>query len=79
MLIHCHAGISRSGAAACIVQAIRDLDEQGEVDAAKLEDLVVRYMLFPNDRMISLAEDELGLDSALHDAVDPAVKKVWGW
>jgi predicted protein tyrosine phosphatase len=67
LLIHCHAGISRSTAAMTMLlgQAHPDLDAQAVV--AKVHDL--REKAWPNARLIAFADDALGYDGSLTEAV----------
>lgn len=67
LLIHCHAGISRSTAAMTMLlgQAHPDLDAQAVV--AKVHDL--REKAWPNARLIAFADEALGYDGSLTEAV----------
>ncbi|MET7242714.1 protein-tyrosine phosphatase family protein [Methylobacterium sp. EM32] len=67
LLIHCHAGISRSTAAMTMLlgQAHPDLDAQAVV--TKVHDL--RKKAWPNARMIAFADEALGYDGSLTEAV----------
>jgi predicted protein tyrosine phosphatase len=73
LLVHCHAGASRSTAAALIVAAARTAGRAGE--AARLLRARAPHAC-PNRRMIALADAQLGLAGRLVAAVDamgPAV------
>ncbi|ACL61872.1 tyrosine phosphatase family protein [Methylobacterium nodulans] len=67
LLIHCHAGISRSTAAMTMLlaQAHPDLDEA--VVVARVHDL--REKAWPNARMIAFADEALGRKGRLSEAV----------
>ncbi|RVU21704.1 tyrosine phosphatase family protein [Methylobacterium oryzihabitans] len=67
LLIHCHAGISRSTAAMTMLlaQARPDLDEAAIV--ARVHEL--REKAWPNARMIGFADAALGRDGRLSEAV----------
>ena len=67
LLIHCHAGISRSTAAMTMLlaQAHPDLDEAAVV--ARVHDL--REKAWPNARMIAFADEALGRQGRLSEAV----------
>lgn len=61
LLIHCHAGVSRSTAAAAILMAQRFPDQ---LDAVFETLRRVRPRSWPNSRMIRLADETLGLGGA---------------
>ncbi|ACA20624.1 protein tyrosine phosphatase [Methylobacterium sp. 4-46] len=67
LLIHCHAGISRSTAAMTMLlaQAHPDLDEAAVV--ARVHEL--REKAWPNARMIAFADEALGRRGRLSEAV----------
>ena len=67
LLIHCHAGISRSTAAMAMIlaQAFPDETETSIVDRL----LVIRPQAWPNSRMIGFADELLGRDGRLSAAV----------
>ncbi|GJD52046.1 hypothetical protein OPKNFCMD_4808 [Methylobacterium crusticola] len=67
LLIHCHAGISRSTAAMTMLlaQAHKDLDAEAVV--ARVHDL--REKAWPNARMIAFADEALGRRGTLSEAV----------
>ncbi len=66
MLVHCFAGVSRSMAAALILLCQINTGREREA-AALLRDRARHAM--PNRRMIALADETLGLDGRLVDAV----------
>ncbi|HYD32858.1 MAG TPA: protein-tyrosine-phosphatase [Azospirillaceae bacterium] len=66
LLIHCHAGVSRSTATAAILMAQRYPDRLDEVFASLRE---VRPRSWPNSLMIRLADTMLGLDGAFMAAL----------
>jgi len=67
LLIHCHAGISRSTAAMAIIlaQAFPHENESGIVDRL----VRIRPQAWPNSRMIGFADELLGRDGRLSAAV----------
>ena len=67
LLIHCHAGISRSTAAMLMIlaQAHPHEAEDGIVDQL----LEIRPQAWPNSRMIAFADERLGRDGRLTAAV----------
>lgn len=67
LLIHCHLGVSRSTAAMLMVlaQAFPDDRENALVDRL----LEIRPQAWPNSRMIGFADQRLGRDGRLTDAV----------
>jgi predicted protein tyrosine phosphatase len=67
LLVHCHAGISRSTATALIVAAVRAAGQ--ELQAARLLRARAPHA-DPNRRMIALADVRLGLDGRLVSAVE---------
>jgi len=67
LLIHCHAGISRSTAAAAIVLAQH---RPGREIEAFRKVVRLRPMAWPNSRMIRLADDLLGRGGRLTSALD---------
>lgn len=67
LLIHCHAGISRSTAAMLMILTQA---HPGETDEALVERLMaIRPQAWPNSRMIGFADALLGRDGALSAAV----------
>ena len=62
VLVHCHAGISRSTAAAAILMCQH---APGEEEAAFLRLLQLRRHGWPNTRMVEFADQLLGRDGAL--------------
>lgn len=69
LLVHCHAGVSRSTAAAAILLAQPNPGREREAI-----DMVtsLRPMARPNRRMLSIADDLLGRRGALVSAADRA-------
>ena len=67
MLVHCHAGISRSTAAIAILLAQSDpgLDE----DALFAQILALRPQAWPNSRMMSFADELLERGGRLSNAL----------
>jgi predicted protein tyrosine phosphatase len=67
LLVHCHAGISRSTAsmATLLAEARPAMDE----DAIFARIREIRPQAWPNSRMIGLADDLLGLDGRLSAAL----------
>ena len=62
ILIHCHAGVSRSQAAAAILMAQH---APGQEEAAFLRLLELRPHGWPNTRMVEFADQQLKRDGAL--------------
>lgn len=67
VLVHCHAGISRSTAAAAILMAQFNPGREVEV-AARLT--AIRPQAWPNSRMIRFADELLARDGALLAAIE---------
>lgn len=67
VLVHCHAGISRSTAAAAILMAQYNPGREAEV-CERL--LAIRPQAWPNSRMIRFADELLERDGALVGAVE---------
>lgn len=67
VLVHCHAGISRSTAAAAILMA---QFAPGEEEAAFLKLLQLRKHGWPNTRMVEFADQLLKRDGALIRGLD---------
>jgi predicted protein tyrosine phosphatase len=67
LLVHCHAGISRSTAAMAMLmlQADPDADERALFDRL----LAIRPKAWPNSRMIAFADEMLGREGRLLRAV----------
>jgi len=72
VVIHCQAGISRSTAAAAIFHAV--LLGEGREDEAVARVLAAREYANPNRRMIALADELLGREGRLVDAVEKAMR-----
>jgi predicted protein tyrosine phosphatase len=66
VLIHCHAGVSRSQAAAAILMAQH---APGQEEAAFLRLLELRRHGWPNTRMVEFADQLLKRDGALLDGL----------
>jgi predicted protein tyrosine phosphatase len=66
LLIHCHAGISRSTAATLMILAQAHPDEGEDSLADRL--LQTRPQAWPNSRMMNFADDLLGRDGRLFGA-----------
>ena len=79
MLIHCQAGVSRSGAAACIVQAVRVADAGERLRPSHVDALIFCFDLFPNDLMLQWADELLGCRPGLTQTVGPVVQQARGW
>lgn len=67
ILVHCHLGISRSTAALAILMADAEPDTPAAALIAQLHDQ--REKAWPNARMIALADDLLGRQGTLSEAV----------
>ena len=67
LLIHCHAGISRSTAAAAVLMAQFNAGRETEAFLALLD---MRPHAWPNTRMVDMADRILGRDGALLDGLD---------
>ncbi len=67
LLIHCHAGISRSTAAMLMILADAHGNESEDDAAERL--LAIRLQAWPNSRMIAFADELLGRDGRLTAAV----------
>jgi predicted protein tyrosine phosphatase len=67
LLIHCHAGISRSTAAMTMLLAQADRSRDAAAVVARVHDL--REKAWPNSRMIAFADEALGFDGTLSEAV----------
>ena len=63
LLVHCHAGVSRSTAAMLTLMAQVQPDEPAETLFARLRE--IRPKAWPNSRMVQFADDLLGRDGAL--------------
>jgi predicted protein tyrosine phosphatase len=72
VLVHCHAGISRSTAAAAILMAQFNPGREDEVCARLTE---IRPQAWPNSRMIRFADELLGRDGALLAAVETIYRR----
>lgn len=68
LLIHCHAGISRSTAAMAMILAQAFPDESADSIVDRLQ--TIRPQAWPNSRMIAFADDLLGRDGQLVAAVN---------
>jgi predicted protein tyrosine phosphatase len=67
LLIHCHAGISRSTAAMAMILAQAFPREQEEAIVHRL--MRIRPQAWPNSRMIELADELLGREGRLSAAI----------
>jgi predicted protein tyrosine phosphatase len=67
LLIHCHAGISRSTAAMLMILAQAHPEESEDAAVARL--VAIRPQAWPNSRMIGFADELLGRDGRLLAAV----------
>jgi predicted protein tyrosine phosphatase len=68
LLVHCHAGISRSTASMTMIMAQASPSED---EGALIDELVrIRPQAWPNSRMIGFADDLLGRSGRLTDAVE---------
>ena len=66
LLVHCHAGISRSTAAAAILMAQFNPGREGDVFTLIRQ---VRPRSWPNSRMVQIADKLMGRDGALSAAL----------
>lgn len=66
VLIHCHAGISRSTAAAATLMAQHNAGREKEAFLALLD---MRPHAWPNTRMVTFADELLGRGGAMLDAL----------
>jgi predicted protein tyrosine phosphatase len=62
LLIHCHAGVSRSTAAAAILMAQHNAGREADAFLALLD---LRAQAWPNTRMVQIADRLLGRNGAL--------------
>ena len=69
LLIHCHAGISRSTAAMLMILAQALPHESEDAAAARLAN--IRPQAWPNSRMIAFADELLGREGRLIAALGP--------
>jgi predicted protein tyrosine phosphatase len=67
LLIHCHAGLSRSTAAMLMILAQAHPQETEEAVVGRL--LQIRPQAWPNSRMIGFADERLGREGRLSAAV----------
>jgi predicted protein tyrosine phosphatase len=67
LLVHCHAGISRSTAAMAMLLAQADLGEDEDRVFARIEDL--RPQAWPNSLMIGMADELVGREGRLSAAL----------
>ena len=73
LLVHCHAGVSRSTAAAAILMAQHNAGREDEVFARIQE---IRPRSWPNSRLIALADALLGRQGALTAALRDHLARV---
>jgi predicted protein tyrosine phosphatase len=62
LLIHCHAGVSRSTAAAAILMAQHNAGREADAFMALLD---LRAQAWPNTRMVQIADRLMGRNGAL--------------
>lgn len=74
VLIHCHAGISRSTAMAIGVLVQHGVDPERAIKYVE----EIRPQLFPNSLVMQHIDDELGLNGVLVEALAKWVKSVQG-
>jgi len=67
LLIHCHAGLSRSTAAMLMILAQAHSHETEDAVVGRL--LQIRPQAWPNSRMIGFADERLGRDGRLSSAI----------
>ena len=67
LLIHCHAGVSRSTAAMAIILAQAFAHESEEAIVDRL--LLIRPQAWPNSRMVDIADELLGREGRLSAAL----------
>jgi predicted protein tyrosine phosphatase len=68
-LFHCRAGVGRSSAACFIKQAIRQTGRsQKHADRALKKLLSIKTAIYPNPRMIQIADSLLGYEGNLENA-----------
>lgn len=68
LLIHCHAGISRSTAAMAMILAQASPDQSDDAIMDRL--LTIRPQAWPNSRMIAFADELLGREGRLSGAAN---------
>jgi predicted protein tyrosine phosphatase len=66
LLIHCHAGVSRSTAAAALLMAQHNPGREADAFMALLE---LRAQAWPNTRMVAIADRLLGRNGALAEGL----------
>jgi predicted protein tyrosine phosphatase len=74
LLVHCHAGLSRSTAAAILILAQRDAGRSAEVAVAELARL--RPRAWPNLRMLELGDAALGRGGEIVEAARAQYRRV---
>jgi predicted protein tyrosine phosphatase len=73
LLVHCHAGISRSTAAMAMMMAQR---EPGRDEGELFESLVeIRPKAWPNSRMVAFADELLGRGGRFTQALGPLYRR----
>jgi predicted protein tyrosine phosphatase len=76
LLVHCHAGISRSSAAMALLMAQALPERSG--DAIFAEILLIRPQIWPNLRIVELGDRALGRDGALIAAAHRVYRRQLG-
>jgi predicted protein tyrosine phosphatase len=66
LLIHCHAGVSRSTAAAAMLMAQHNPGREADAFLALLE---IRHQAWPNTRMVEIADRLMGRKGALREGL----------
>lgn len=64
VLVHCHAGMSRSTAAALLFMVLHDASPQEAAEQL----MAVRFPCWPNSLIVRMADEQLGLQGALRQA-----------
>jgi predicted protein tyrosine phosphatase len=80
VLVHCHAGISRSSAAALAILAERLEPSQENADLAISQLLNIKQQILPNYRMVTLIDRILGYNRMLLRSLDLNIikdTKIW--
>jgi predicted protein tyrosine phosphatase len=72
LLVHCHAGVSRSGATGVAVTCWHSEPEEYENE---IEKLYGKFSIFPNKIMIEMLDKNLGMQGRMVEAVQNVNKK----